>query len=365
MLPILNSVENKRRHDLYWKSEEKSGEIDFYPMTLMIESTTQCNLRCVFCQQHGFPQPGVMTQARPTTLPDELLPHLVTAYRYAKFVELYGFGEPFITDRMWQIAEYMKARTQDVEPRKLFVVSNGVFQAKKENLDRALGETVNRVIFSCHAAKPETRSFLQGGSLKLVHSNARTLIQERRVRGLDKEILVAASFLAMRSNLYEMCEMLKVFFDMGVNHINLNTLIRFAPEHMQQWRVKRNGQTFCYADELLDTESAQWKDEFAKALEIADSYGKKLSYNRTLESKLEHQTVKDCWFPYRACSISTNGNVYPCCENNNKAMGNLHTQSFEDIWFGSKYSNMRKMMAKDIIPPICKNRLCSYISRNS
>jgi radical SAM protein with 4Fe4S-binding SPASM domain len=131
---------------------------------------------------------------------------------------------------------------------------------------------------------------------------------------------------------------------------------------MDSWVLKRSNRTFRYRDELLDTESEEWISEFGRAKEIAEKYGKILSYNQTLESKLKRQSIKDCKYPYRACTIATNGNVYPCCENNNSPMGNLHDNNFEDIWFGVKYKDLRKSMENKIIPTICRGRLCSYIA---
>lgn len=54
-----------------------------------------------------------------------------------------------------------------------------------------------------------------------------------------------------------------------------------------------------------------------------------------------------CYIGWLFCRIMADGQVAPCCRGVNIPMGDLHQQSFEEIWFSEKYNRFRKR-AKNI-----------------
>jgi len=69
--------------------------------------------------------------------------------------------------------------------------------------------------------------------------------------------------------------------------------------------------------------------------------------------RLEARTIKEgnialvdsvpCVIGWMFCRILPNGDVVPCCKAHLKPMGNLHKQSFEEIWYSKKYDKFRYM----------------------
>lgn len=52
-----------------------------------------------------------------------------------------------------------------------------------------------------------------------------------------------------------------------------------------------------------------------------------------------------CRRPFEHIEIDNNGNVFSCCPDytGSYILGNILKESFDDIWYGKKFSNLRKM----------------------
>lgn len=61
--------------------------------------------------------------------------------------------------------------------------------------------------------------------------------------------------------------------------------------------------------------------------------------------------LKDCGFPWDVPYFATDGSVRPCCAM--PPMGNLHAQSFSEIWHGENYTNLRKSLNTPAPPQEC------------
>jgi MoaA/NifB/PqqE/SkfB family radical SAM enzyme len=57
--------------------------------------------------------------------------------------------------------------------------------------------------------------------------------------------------------------------------------------------------------------------------------------------KNEHQNK--CWKMWHSCVMTWDGDIVPCCFDKDAkyTMGNIHQQSFKDIWNGDKYQEFR------------------------
>jgi MoaA/NifB/PqqE/SkfB family radical SAM enzyme len=356
----MDRKKNKEKLDSYWEKPSGKGEIDFYPSTLHVEATSGCNLNCAICLEHGYPKQNVMSLVRPKDFSLDLLPKLEKAWRYAEFIEMHGYGEPFTSSSAWDIISYMENKLPDIDHRKVAMVTNGTIPFNEQNLDRALGKSIHRILISLHASRQQTRTYLQGGNLEKIQDNIRKLAKARKDRGLDKDIALVGAFVGSKSNLPELCDIVEFFMETGFERVNISTLINFKPSEMRDWNVQRGCRTFRYLDELLDTESPEWKREFKRAHEIAEKHGGCLTYSPAMEGKAQHKTIKDCFNPFRMCFITTSGKVFACCENNTKPIGDLNDADFESIWIGDEYRQMRLDIENNRTPRLCKGRLCTF-----
>jgi MoaA/NifB/PqqE/SkfB family radical SAM enzyme len=102
-------------------------------------------------------------------------------------------------------------------------------------------------------------------------------------------------------------------------------------------------------------------DELVKrANQKAQRLGIKVAWNRNIPEEKDPITKCNEWtMPF----IFVDGTAVPCCAGNeaNKreyqrktAMGNIFKIPFKEIWNGSKYRALRRMIHKGEIPPACR-----------
>lgn len=67
-----------------------------------------------------------------------------------------------------------------------------------------------------------------------------------------------------------------------------------------------------------------------------------------------------CDYPWRYMSVKVSGEVYPCCWLS-KSLGNVQTQTVEEIWNGDRYQRLRSSIA-DGTYSVCRGAHCPYAS---
>jgi len=74
--------------------------------------------------------------------------------------------------------------------------------------------------------------------------------------------------------------------------------------------------------------------------------------------KLKNALKDECWKMWHSCVITWDGKVVPCCfdKDANHAMGDLKTQTIDQIWYGDTYKRFRKQLFNSRSKiEICKN----------
>jgi radical SAM protein with 4Fe4S-binding SPASM domain len=73
---------------------------------------------------------------------------------------------------------------------------------------------------------------------------------------------------------------------------------------------------------------------------------------------------KSCIIPWVSTDIVANGDIAPCHVFYDLVMGNLYENSFEEIWFGSKYQKFRDYISHNQFMSICPGCCILYLSGN-
>jgi radical SAM protein with 4Fe4S-binding SPASM domain len=74
--------------------------------------------------------------------------------------------------------------------------------------------------------------------------------------------------------------------------------------------------------------------------------------------QLKKRLKNSCWRQWSGAVIAVNGDVLPCCfdKNGDHVFGNLHENSFNDIWNGEKATAFRQAILSDRKQfAICRN----------
>ncbi len=73
---------------------------------------------------------------------------------------------------------------------------------------------------------------------------------------------------------------------------------------------------------------------------------------------------KSCIIPWVSTDIVANGDIAPCHIFYDLVMGNLYDNTFEEIWFGSKYQKFRDYISRKQFMSICPGCCILYLSGN-
>ncbi len=335
------------------------------PQVVSLEVTHHCNLRCVFCESHGRLQPAPVTAWR-TYAGGRKTMDLPTIRRLARelaqagvdLVELSGKGDPIAHPNPSEIVRAIKGTGMACA-----MVTNATLAGS--DFAPTLVETkLDRLTVSLNAGTRETYRLINGSDLwdKAI-AFLKDVLERRRAAGQQRP-WVRASHVVCRDNLDDFDGMAQTCLDLGVDEIVWNVMgelpetahLRLTPEDMArllagvpQWqsRLDRAGIIHNFA-------------EFTTHLPLRSGQGRVQS--NPLQRKIP------CYEGWVFCVIGPDGVVVPCCYCEEEVLGNIHEQSFAEIWYGSRYRQYRRnsLAMPRTGRPICKEcfTTCNKAAQN-
>ncbi|MCC6462506.1 MAG: SPASM domain-containing protein [Saprospiraceae bacterium] len=277
------------------------------PVTLSIEPTTACNLRCPECPS------GLRSFTRATgNLKPDFFRRLVDELQADLFYLYFYFqGEPYIHPQFLDMVRY-------AHERRLFTVTstNGHF-LDDENARRTVESGLDRLIISVDGTTQETyEQYRVGGKLEQVLAGARRLVDWKRRLGARHPHIIF-QFLVVRPNEHQIADLYRLAKETGVNEVKLKTA---------QVYEYRQG------NPLIPTQ-----DRYARYRQDPDGLWR---------PKLV--LANHCWKLWHSCVVTWDGLVVPCCFDKDAQyrLGNLHTQSFRELWHSQAYETFRQNLLK-------------------
>lgn len=299
----------RRRLRLRRAFEQGRAEVDYPPVSLWLESTNRCNLRCPMC-----PQSDGLKRA-PGFMPLELLDRIAEQARgRVQSVSLHFAGEPLLNEN---IAGLIRAFSSRGVPT--IMHTNGTLLTPERSRELILSG-LDQMAISFDAVPPE------GYAKK--RTPARFDATLERIRGLleEKKRLRSAWPIVTLKAL--------VFSDEKV-----------APESMREYRALFSGLPV---------------DNFA--MERAHTFGGAFAENvlrtgRYVAPPRDEPT--GCVLPWYGFSIGWDGTAYACCNdlNGECRLGHAGEQSLDEIWNGAPMRELRSALAARDPErlPLCRN----------
>ena len=287
------------------------------PISLSVEPTTSCNLRCPECPSglRAFTRPtGMMSMDTFTRIIDE-------QHRRLLYLILYFQGEPYLNKQFFDMIRY-------AHDKKIYTATstNGHY-LNKENAFKTVESGLDRLIISIDGTTQEAyQNYRVGGTLQKVIEGTKQVIEwKRRLKSKTPHIIF--QFLVVRQNEHQVEEVKKLAHSLGVDSVALKTAQVYDYE---------NGSSLLPENE-----------QYSRYRKMPD--GKYAIKNRLLNQ---------CWKMWHSSVITWDGRVAPCCFDKDvqHPMGALNGATFRDIWYGSNYRNFRKALLKSRREiDICKN----------
>ncbi len=272
------------------------------PVTLAVEPTTACNLRCPECPS------GLRSFTRPTgNLRSDFFRGLVGELcRDVSCLIFYFQGEPYINPEFLDMVTYARDRG-------LYTITstNGHFLSD-DNARRTVESGLDRLIISVDGTTQETyAAYRRQGKLDVVLQGARNVVRWKRELG-SRTPHIIFQFLVVRPNEHQIPDLYRLAEAVGVDEVRLKTA---------QVYDYQNGHPLIPRNE-----------RYARYARQADG-----SY------KVKNRLLNHCWRLWHACVITWDGMVVPCCfdKDARHRMGDLKERSFRTIWQGEAYRQFR------------------------
>ena len=287
------------------------------PISISIEPTTSCNLRCPECPSglRSFTRPtGMLQQGLFESVIDQLAPTL-------SYLIFYFQGEPYLHPAFLELVEYASHK--------------GIYTATSTNAhylnDEAARKTVesglDRLIISIDGTSQESyESYRVGGRLDKVIEGTKNIVRwKQELKSRTPHVIF--QFLVVKQNEHQIDEVKKLALELGVDEVALKTA---------QIYDFKNG------SELMPT------------IEKYSRYKK----NALGKYEIKNELLDHCWKMWHSCVITWDGKVVPCCfdKDAHYVLGDLTINTFKEIWKGKQYNEFRASLLRSRSEiEICRN----------
>ena len=287
------------------------------PVTISIEPTTACNLRCPECPS------GLRAFTRPTgNLQADFFRKTVDdLYRDLTYLIFYFQGEPYIHPRFLEMVRYASSKG-------LYTITstNGHFLNEK-NARETIESGLDRLIISVDGATQDVyEQYRVGGNLETVLEGARNVVKwKKALRSRTPHVIF--QFLVVRPNEHQVDAIRKLARSIGVDEVAFKT-----------------AQVY----------------EYENGNPLIPTIGRYARYRQNADGKwsVKNRLLNHCWKLWHACVITWDGIVVPCCfdKDAQHRLGDLKKGSFREIWKDGAYRAFRQELLKgrDKID-ICRN----------
>lgn len=290
-------VTKYRRKPVQWGS----------PMTISIEPTTACNLRCPECPS------GLRAFTRDTgNLKEDFFGKAIDElYKELIYLIFYFQGEPYINPKFLDMVKY-------AHDKGIYTITstNGHF-LNDENARRTIESGLDRMIISVDGTTQEVyENYRKEGKLDVVLQGARNMVKWKKELKSSTPHLIF-QFLVVKPNEHQIPEIYRLAEEIGVDEVKLKT-----------------AQVYDYK-------------EGNPLIPTIDKYSR---YRQTENGgyEVKNELLNHCWKLWHACVISWDGLVLPCCfdKDAEHRLGDMKNQSFKEIWHGKEYEAFRSMLLK-------------------
>jgi radical SAM protein with 4Fe4S-binding SPASM domain len=294
------------------------------PVSLAIEPTTSCNLRCPECPSglRAFTRPTGMLQK---DFFSETIDQLSNELLYLVF---YFQGEPYLNPDFLQMVKF-------AAKKKIYTATSTNAHYLSDEMARKTVESgLDRLIISIDGTTQEVyQQYRVGGKLDKVLEGARNIVKWKKELK-SKKPFTFFQFLVVRPNEHQTVAIKRLAKEIGVDGVRFKTA------------------------QVYDFEN-----DPNQLIPFGNKYSR-YRKNARGKNELKNNLNNHCWRLWHAPVVTWDGLVVPCCfdKDADHRMGDLKNKSFKEVWNNAHYREFRKQVMegrKNI--DICSN--CSEGTR--
>jgi radical SAM protein with 4Fe4S-binding SPASM domain len=287
------------------------------PYSVSIEPTNICNLACPECPTGN----GNLIRDKLNINPETNKRLIDEIGKYLFCIIYYFQGEPFLNQQLFEMIKY-------ASENKIFTISstNGHF-LNQNNSEKIIKSGLQKLIISLDGITPETyQMYRKNGNFNKVIDGIKTIIAvKKQLKSKTPQIVI--QFLVFKSNQHQISELKSFAKKLEVDRIVLKSA---------QFYDFKNG-------------NIQMPD-----IKKYSRYKKNNDGSYSIKSKLKNH----CWRMWTNPVITSSGQISVCCFDKNAqfSLGNIETETFDDIWKSEKYKTIRdKIFTNRKSIDICTN----------
>ena len=287
------------------------------PISISIEPTTSCNLRCPECPS------GLRSFTRPTgMLPEKLFMQTIDELADTLLYLIFYFqGEPYLHPKFLDLVKYASKK--------------GIYTATSTNAhyltDITAKQTIesglDRMIISIDGTTQEVyEQYRVGGNLNKVIEGTKKIVHWKKALK-SKTPHIIFQFLVVKPNEHQIEDVKLMAKELGVDEVAFKTA---------QIYDYKNGSS------------------------LIPSIHKYARYEQNSDGKyqIKNKLVDNCWKMWHSCVITWDGLVVPCCFDKDAEyrMGDLKNKTFKAVWQSESYQKFRKSLTNARAEiEMCKN----------
>ena len=282
-----------------------------WPSNVQVEPSTLCNLRCALC-------PVTEGMTRPTGMMDFAV--------FKKFIDEVGdylflmlfwdWGEPFLNPAVYDMISY--ARSRDIQ---VISSTNGHVFANEGQARNLVESGLNSIIFAIDGITQETYSrYRQGGHLETVLAGLRNVVAAKQ-RAKSRTPRIHVRFIAMHHNEHEIDLMKDLARREGADIFTVKT---------------------------LNPHGEFMSDVDCQAFLPVDKGLQRFKYDPVTLARYRRRR-NPCKAMWNTAILHWDGQVSTCTfdPNGRLALGDLKTQSFREIWQGTRFRQLRRQFRRN------------------
>jgi radical SAM protein with 4Fe4S-binding SPASM domain len=287
------------------------------PISISVEPTTSCNLRCPECPsgKREFSRPvGMLNESFFKRTIEEL-------YKDIFYLTFYFQGEPYLNPDFLEMVRYASSKNIYTS------TSTNAHFLNDDNAKKTVESGLDRLIISIDGTTQETyEQYRVGGDLKKVISGTENIIKwKEKLRSKTPHVIF--QFLVVQPNEHQIKEVEGLAKKLKVNEVRFKTAQIYDYEH---------------GNKLIPT---------------INKYSRYQQQNDGTYS-IKNNMSNHCWKLWHSTVITWDGLVVPCCfdKDAKHQLGDLKIKSFSEVWKSNEYNAFRgSVLASRSEVDICKN----------
>ena len=288
----------------YWSKWTKRPVQWGFPLSVALEPTTSCNLRCPECPS------GLRAFTRPTGMlqKDFFRDTIDQLHKDVFYLIFYFQGEPYLNPDFLTMVNYASQKGMYT------ATSTNAHYLTDDNARKTVESGLDRLIISIDGTTQDVyQQYRVGGKLEKVLEGARNIVKWKKELK-SRTPFVFFQFLVVKPNEHQLEEVKQLAKEVGVDEVRFKT--------------------------------AQVYDYENDPHQLIPSINKYSRYRKNKEGKTVVKNALDnhCWRLWHAPVITWDGLVVPCCfdKDAQHQMGDLKGRSFRDVWKDKSYQQFRK-----------------------